>query len=333
MPESPAMPRVRIVPIATTVAALLSLVLAACQEAGAPTGVQDQVVPTPEIQPGPASDPTILATGDAVCGVDSELTNPCRHADVATLITSLNPSAVLLLGDNQYENGSLADYNTYYDASWGIFKAITWPSAGNHEYGTAGASGYFDYFNGVGAATGRAGDRSKGYYSFMLGAWHVVALNSNCSEIGGCHAGSAQEQWLRADLAASSASCTLAFWHHPLFSSGSHGNNPKIQPLWQALYDFEADLVLSAHDHDYERFAPQTASGAAAPGRGIRSFVVGTGGKRVTPFQTIVANSELRDNSAFGVLQLTLGATSFDWQFVATAGNSFTDSGLSLIHI
>ena len=226
--------------------------------------------------------------------------------------------AVLTLGDNQYENGELANFQQAYDASWGRVKAITRPTPGNHEYQTAGASGYFSYF---GTAAGSAG---KGYYSYDLGAWHLIALNSEID----VSAGSAQDQWLRSDLAAHSNTCTLAYWHHPRFSSGiEHGNDPSLDPLWQALYSAGADVVLNGHDHDYERFAPQNPAGQA-DGNGIREFVVGTGGKNVKGFGTIRANSQMR-GSTFGVLKLTLHATGYDWNFTAEAGKTFTDSGSS----
>ena len=287
--------------------------------------------------PGPTSaaitDPVIVAAGDIACGTGTTAGLPCRQAATAALIRTIAPAAVLPLGDNQYENATLADFNTYYGPTWGIYKAITRPAAGNHEYQTAGASGYFDYFNGVGVQAGPAGDRSKGYYSFNVEAWHLVALNSNCASIGGCGAGSPQEQWLRADLAANPAACTLAYWHHPRFSSGAAGNNSAMQPIWQALYDYGADLVLEGHDHEFERFGPQTATGALDLARGIRSFVVGTGGKDLRAFSTIRANSELRDNSSFGVLKLTLHAESYDWQFVPVPGAPLADAGTAACQV
>lgn len=273
-----------------------------------------------------APDPVIVAAGDIACGADSDPALPCQHAAVAALVTSIGPASVLLLGDNQYENGTLADYNTYYNASWGSFMNITRPVPGNHEYNTAGASGYYDYFNGSGVQSGRAGDRSKGYYSFSVGAWHLIALNSNCESVA-CGAGSAQEQWLRADLAASASACVLAYWHHPLFSSGLHGNLPETQALWTALQDYGAELVLTGHDHDYERFAPQNAFGTADDAAGIREFVVGTGGKGLREFGATSANSALRSNAAFGLLKLTLHAASYEWQFVPVPGSTLADAG------
>lgn len=276
----------------------------------------------------PASDPVIVAAGDIVCGTGTSTSALCQDAATAALIGPSNPLAVLLLGDNQYENGTYADYLNFYHQSWGAYKDITVPVVGNHEYQTANASGYFDYFNGIGVQSGAAGDRTKGYYSQDIGAWHVVVLNSNCGSVGGCGAGSSQEQWLRADLAARSNACTLAAWHHPRFSSGVHGNDATVQALWQALYDYNADLVLSGHDHNYERFGPQTATGTLDNTRGIRSFVVGTGGKELRALGTTIrANSELRSNNSLGILKLTLHAESYDWQFVPIPGHTLADAG------
>lgn len=276
-----------------------------------------------------SSDPVIVAAGDIVCGNNTPAGTACKHAETAGLIGSINPNAVLLLGDNQYEDGTYAEYNVLYGPTWGQYKSITYPSVGNHEYNTPNASGYFDYFNGVGVQVGQAGDRAKGYYSFNIGAWHVVALNSNCGNVGGCGVGSAQEVWLKADLAANSKVCTLAYWHHPRFSSGVHGNNSATQALWDALYIAKADLILAGHDHNYERFAPMTATGVLDNTAGIRSFVVGTGGKEQRSLGTTKANSVVRSNNSFGVLKLSLHPTSYDWQFVSIAGNTLADAGSS----
>ncbi len=303
--------------------AVLAVVVTNCTRFDGPTGATTASGPLAAT----VGDPVIVAAGDLVCGTGTSTSAPCRHAATADLVTSIAPAAALLLGDIQYENATLADFNAFYDPTWGRHKAITWPAPGNHEYQTAGARGYFDYFNGVGVQAGRAGDRAKGYYSFDIGDWHLIALNSNCSAIGGCGAGSAQELWLRADLAANPRTCTLAYWHHPLFSSGGHGNNSFMQPLWQALQDYGADLVLAGHDHDYERFGPQTATGTLDSGKGIRSFVVGVGGKEVGGFGTIRANSELRSGAALGVLKLTLHPAGYDWEFVPIPGHALADAG------
>jgi hypothetical protein len=197
---------------------------------------------------------------------------------------------------------------------------VTKPVPGNHEYFTTGAAGYFDYFGAI------AGDRAKGYYSYDIGSWHVVALNSNCALIGGCAAGSAEEAWLRADLAGHPQACTLAYWHHPRFSSGGeHGNDTTVQPLWQALQDARADVILTGHDHTYERFAAQRADGVA-DANGVVEFVAGAGGKNHYPLGVIKANSVFRNTADFGVLKMTLHNTSYDWQFVTDTG-AVLDSG------
>jgi len=189
------------------------------------------------------------------------------------------PGTVMAVGDLAYPDGSKENF-TCYDKTWGRAKTRTRPAVGNHEFHSTGGTPYFDYF---GAA---AGDPKTGYYSYELGTWHIIVLNSECQDVGGCEAGSPQEKWLRANLAAHPAACTLAYWHKPLFSSGSaHGNDLTVKPLFQALYDANADVVITGHDHDYERFAPQTPDGAADPARGIREFVVGTGGKESPPLR------------------------------------------------
>jgi hypothetical protein len=281
-----------------------------------------------------AADPVIAAAGDIACdpasgGFNAGLgtAGACRQLYTSNILVQGGYEAVLPLGDSQYEDGLLADFLLSYDLSWGRVKAITRPVPGNHEYHTGSAAGYFDYFNGIGSGTGPAGDRNRGYYSYDIGNWHLVALNSNCGAIGGCGATSPQGQWLRDDLAASSASCTLAYWHHPLFSSGEYSPGiSSTRPLFQALYDSGADVVLNGHDHNYERFAPQDANGAFDP-RGIRQFIVGTGGNSNYAQGTPLANSEVRNSTSFGVLELTLGADSYDWRFVPAAGDTFTDSG------
>ena len=240
----------------------------------------------------------------------------------ATLLDNI-AGTVFTLGDNAYESGTAAEFTSCYDPTWGRHKSRTLPAPGNHDYTTPGATGYYGYFGSS------AGDPAKGYYSYDLGAWHIIALNSAIDH----STGSAQEQWLKADLAASTKSCTLAYWHHPRFSSGAvHGDDPSVQPLWQALYDANADLVLSGHDHDYERFAPQTPVGVADPARGIREFVVGTGGRSHYAQGTLKANSEVFNGTTFGVLKLTLSTGSYAWEFVPIAGGTFTDSGTGNCH-
>lgn len=290
------------------------------------------VQPAPDISV-PDTSVTVVAAGDIACSPTSSYFNGglgtstrCRQKYTADLIGQLGADAVFALGDTQYEDGLLDHFMRSYDLSWGRYKDITYPVAGNHEYRVPGAADYFSYFGA------RAGDPSKGYYSFDLGDWHIIALNSNCAAVGGCAAGSAQEQWLRADLAAHPSTCTLAFWHHPLFSSGSHGNNPVVSDLWRALYEAGTELVLTGHDHHYERFAPQTALGTADAQRGVRQFVVGTGGKSYYSIPTVQPNSEVRNGNTHGILELVLHARGYEWAFVPEAGATFTDTGSDSCH-
>jgi hypothetical protein len=264
--------------------------------------------------PPSAGNPVLVGAGDiASCSSSGD-------EATAELLDGI-PGTVFTAGDNAYESGTATEFANCYDPTWGRHKARTKPTPGNHEYNTAGASGYFGYF---GAA---AGDPSKGYYSYNLGDWHVVALNSVCHEVGGCGATSPMVTWLKNDLAANPKTCTIAYWHHPLFSSGSIGNHPSMRPTWDVLYAGNADVVVSGHDHNYERFAPQRPDGTLDRARGIREFVVGTGGGTLYTFKNIQPNSEVRNAGTYGVLKLTLNPTSYEWQFVPVAGQSFTDSG------
>jgi acid phosphatase type 7 len=287
--------------------------------------------------------PVIATAGDIACDPGNSnfnggngSTSSCRDKYTSDLIVN-NPSvaAVLPLGDNQYYCGGFGAFQASYDLSWGRLKSITYPSVGNHEYITSGgtgcdasntgAAGYFQYF---GAA---AGDPKKGYYSYDIGTWHLIALNSQCSTAGGCGSSTAQGQWLRADLAAHTNQCLLAYWHIPLFSSGGRANN-NTRSFWDALYAAKADVILSAHDHIYERFAPQTPTGAPDPANGIREFIAGTGGANHTSLATLAANSEILNTNTFGVLELTLYPDQYTWQFVPEAGRSFTDAGSQSCH-
>jgi 3',5'-cyclic AMP phosphodiesterase CpdA len=263
----------------------------------------------------PAAPPTytVYAAGDiAYCDKKPALLSDAN--DTAKLVeaglAASADAAVLLLGDNVYQRGSAAEFRDCYAPTWGRFKARTYPAPGNHEYYTPGATGYFDYF---GSAAG------PGYYSVNLGAWHVVSLNSNLKGA----AQQAQLDWLRQDLAASGARCTLAYWHHPLYSSGWHGSIATMRPVWDLLYQRGAELVLSGHDHTYERFLPQDANGRRDDVRGIRQFVVGTGGAYYTPFKLPLENSKMRDNSRFGVLKLVLRADSYEWEFLEASYDGF----------
>ena len=271
--------------------------------------------------PPPPTDPVLVGAGDiASCSSSGD-------EATANLLDNLT-GTVFTLGDNAYSSGSSTEYANCYGPSWGRHRSRTKPTPGNHEYYTANATGYFGYFGNA------AGDPAKGYYSYDLGAWHIIVLNSNssCTTIS-CAAGSAQDTWLRADLAAHSNVCTLAYWHHPRFNSGAeHGNNTAVANFWNALYQYGADVILNGHEHIYERFAPQTPAAVADPAKGIREFVVGTGGASHYGFGTIQPNSQVRNGTAYGVLKLTLHATSYDWQFVPVAGATFTDSGTGSCH-
>ena len=274
--------------------------------------------------PVPDPAPVVGAAGDIACDPADPAFNggsgtatACRMADTADLLAAAD--IVMPLGDIQYESGELELYARSYDPTWGRFLAVTKPVVGNHEYEQPSASAYFTYF---GAAAGTPGE---GWYSFDAGSWHVVVLNSECSVVG-CGPGSAQYAWLQRDLEASAATCTLAAWHRPRFSSGAHGSDERTAALWSLLDAEGAELLLSGHDHHYERFAPQDAAGVRTAS-GIRQFVVGTGGKSLNQLDTVAANSQVRNDDVFGVLLLTLRAGAYDWSFQAVPGATFTDRG------
>jgi hypothetical protein len=261
---------------------------------------------------------TLLAAGD-IGACDSG-----GDEQTAALIDE-REGTVAALGDTAYERGTAAEFARCYEPTWGRFKDRTRPAVGNHEYATLNASGYYAYF---GAAAGRAG---QGWYSYELGDWHVVVLNSNCENVG-CAAAGAQGRWLRSDLAAHPARCTLAYWHHPRFSSGIHGSEEPLAELFTMLYDAGVDVVLAAHDHDYERFAPLNAAGVPDPERGVRTFVVGTGGKSFYPIFGQLPGSEVRIDESFGILELTLGADAYQWEFVPVPGRDVHDAGTGTCH-
>ena len=283
-----------------------------------------------------AQDPVIAAAGDIACDPadpgyngGAGTADRCQQRATSDLLVGAGLAAVLPLGDIQYNSASLAKITAVYDPTWGRVKSISRPVIGNHE---SSGSGYFDYFDGKGAADGPAGPRGKGWYSFDVGTWHVVALNSNCTRVD-CTAGGEQERWLRADLAAHPTSCTLAYWHHARYSSGHDGDNTFMQPLWEALDDAGAEIVLAGHSHDYERFAPVDRNGRIDQGNGMRQFVVGTGGAFFTGgLGSLDPQSEVAQNTTFGVLFLTLHPTSYDWRFAPIAGKTFTDSGSTPCH-
>jgi acid phosphatase type 7 len=290
------------------------------------------------------SDPVVAAAGDVACEPSDPSWNGglgtagrCRQLATSNVLLGMDLSGVLVLGDVQYDNATLPKFLAGFDPTWGRLRSLLHPVPGNHDYRVPGAAGYFDYFNGVGRFDGPAGRRDQGYYSFDIGAWHIVALNSECSEprshpnVADCAPGSAQEQWLRADLATHSTTCTLAFWHHPLASSGIDAGNAAVDALYQALYDYNVDLLLTGHDHAYERFAPLAPGLVPDPARGIRQFVVGTGGKSLQGANIATVGSELR-GAAYGVLGLTLHPGSYDWSFVPAAGAQLADAGTSTCH-
>jgi hypothetical protein len=289
-------------------------------------------------QPG---DPVIAGAGDIACDPSSSFFNDgygtggaCHERYTSDELLKMDLTTVFMLGDAQYEDGTLDKFMLAFDPTWGRLRGLMRPVIGNHEYFDATASGYFDYFNGVGSQTGVAGTRGQGWYSLDIGAWHVVALNSNCDQVS-CAAGGPQERWLRADLAAHPARCTLAVMHHPLVSSGEsdegEGTTPAVMPLWQALYDAGADLVYSGHDHAYERFAPLNPQGQPDP-RGMRMLLTGTGGKNLQAPVAIRPGSEVRQGESFGVTKVTLHPASYDWAFVPDTAGGFTDAGSGTCH-
>jgi acid phosphatase type 7 len=269
---------------------------------------------TPASAGGPGAtmlypDEVFVGAGDiAQCGVG--------HPDATANLLDLIPGTVFTTGDNVQGSGTAGEYANCYDPTWGRHRWRTFPTVGNHDWDTKGGGPYFDYF---GAS---AGPRGLGYYSYDLGAWHVVSLNSQVA----AGQGSAQYEWLKADLAQSPASCTIALWHQPLFSSGPNGNSASMRDAWRLLQQSGAELVLNGHDHIYERFAPQDADGRATPA-GMREFIVGTGGYSLYDRARVQPNSEVFENSTWGVLKLTLKAGGYDWAFIPIAGQSFRDSG------
>jgi acid phosphatase type 7 len=237
------------------------------------------------------------------------------------------PGTVFTLGDNAYQNGTRKQFRNCYDPTWGKYKKRTRPTAGNHDYHTSGAEPYFDYFGW------RAGKPGRGYYSYELGSWHIVALNSNCKELGGCGRRSAQGRWLKSDLDRHDAKCTLAYFHEPLFASGNVLDTHKVRSFWNKLYNHQADVILSGHAHRYERFARITPSGERSSARGIRQFIVGTGGAP-DEFQQGPDDPRVQAKKvgAPGVLKLDLGSGFYHWKFVPVAGRNYTDSGRARCH-
>jgi acid phosphatase type 7 len=268
---------------------------------------------------------TLVGAGDIVGCSD------LSGAEATAKLIDAIPGTVFAAGDLAYQRGTLEEFQKCYGPTWGRFKARTRPTPGNHEYNGATATGYFRYWDGS------AGDPGKGYYSYDLGAWHIIVLNTNCdsTQLGGCAEGSPEETWLKEDLAAHPSDCTLAYGHHALFSSGlfpKHAEHPELRAFWQDLYDAHADLVLAGHEHSYERFAPQNPQGNPDPELGIREIVVGTGGRSHTPLGYAKPNSEVRDDKTYGVLKLTLSPGKYRWEFLPVPGKTFHDSGEGVCH-
>jgi len=292
---------------------LLVAALAAAAAAGLSAGCsRSSIAPTPDPDPGGAF--VLVGAGDiADCGL--------QGASLTARLLDRIDGTVITLGDNAYPGGARVDFLNCYDPTWGRHIDRTRPSPGNHDYDTPGAAGYFEYFGE------RAGPPGEGYYRYTVGAWTVMALNSET----GVRSNSVQAAWLRANLSVIPTRCTLAYWHRPLFSSGPNGNNADMRDIWRILYEFGVDLVLTGHDHLYERFAPQDPDGRPDQSRGIRQITAGTGGGPLTPFAAIRPNSEVR-GVGWGVLKLTLAESSYSWEFIPVEGGSLRDSGTSQCH-
>jgi len=302
------------------------VVAAHAQSSSASPATRKENAPQKAVQTGDTDKTfTLVGAGDIAT---------CKHLESAQATAKLIeqiPGTVFAAGDLAYEKGSPDEFKNCYDPTWGGFKDRTKPALGNHEYGEPTAAGYFQYW---GAQAGPAG---KGFYSYDLGDWHIVVLNTNCGikEMGGCDKGSPQETWLRDDLAKHSQACILAYGHHALFSSGvlkEHALHPRLRPFWEDLYAAHADLILAGHEHSYERFAPQDPQGNPDPAHGIREIVAGTGGRSHDPLGIATPNSEVREWKTYGVLKLTLAPGKYNWEFIPAEGETFRDSGSGVCH-
>jgi acid phosphatase type 7 len=272
--------------------------------------------PFPFASPLLGAEPVIAGAGDIA-------SSSLGAAKTASLLDGINPDVVYTTGDNAYPDGAATDYASFYEPTWGRHKARTRPTPGNHDYHQPGAGPYFDYFGSL------AGERGSGYYAYSLGSWRLYAMNSNIP----MEAGSPQETWLRLDLATHPRACVLAYWHHPRFSAGEYDDDAKSEAIWRALYDANAELVLNGHDHNYQRYAPMSPAGAVEMERGIREFVVGTGGHERYPLAARPDGTrEAADDQTIGVLRLTLLRHGYDWQFVPEPGMTFTDTGSAVCH-
>ncbi len=298
-------------------AAVVSCMLAlhACGGSSTPDGPTP--VPTPAATP---NFPVIIAAGDISCDSATPLL-PCKSretSDLAIAERALRSAVVVLpLGDLQYETGTLAEFNRNYHTTWGRLNDIARPVPGNHEYDTRGAAGYFDYFSQRGV---NVGARTEGWYAYPVGDWRFIALNSNCGSVGGCGVGSPQYRWLETELATNRRTCTVAYMHHPYLSSGQNGSTPTLGPMMRLLHNNNAEIVLSGHDHSYERFNPITPDGVTDPTKGLRLFVVGTGGRDLYTFPRTLPNSDFRYNQSYGVLRIVMKEAAYDWEFVNIAG-------------
>jgi hypothetical protein len=328
------------------VTAMAALLIGACSDVpSAPSsspGVASWLRSSANDPSGSRNEPVLVGAGDiAQCYQPEDPTSitppELTAAESTAVLLDHIPGTVMAIGDNAYEFGSFSDYLLCYQPTWGRHQQRTRPAAGNHEYMTPGAAGYFAYFGSTAAPP-------VGYYSYDLGSWHVIVLNStpqwaSCpppkstvEEGRACAGDVVQHEWLAADLAAHPRRCTLAYFHHPRFSSGLHGSQYEMQQFWDILYAADADVIISGHDHLYERFSPQDPEGNADASRGVRQFTVGTGGAALYPFTTVIPNSEVRINTTHGVLALRLRATRYEWAFISTAGQAILDSGTGKCH-
>jgi calcineurin-like phosphoesterase family protein len=305
---------------------LSASIVAQAQTAAPPLGEHSKTRRHKSARPQPPEQSFILVGAGDIASCKQ----PQGAEATAKLIEQI-PGTVFAAGDLAYERGTPAEFEKCYGPTWGRFKDRTKPAPGNHEYDGSLAVGYFQYWGG------QAGPPEKGYYSYDLGAWHIIVLNTNCGSqvLGGCGQGSPQEQWLHQDLAEHPNACILAYGHHALLSSGvfkRHAIHPELKPLWQDLYYAHADLVLAGHEHSYERFAPQDPDGNADAKLGIREIVVGTGGRSHDPLGLPIANSEARDSETYGVLKLTLSPGKYAWEFIPEEGKTFRDTGAADCH-
>jgi len=298
---------------------LISSIVGGCQKgAQKPVGETSPGGSGKSLSTPAGQDPVLVGAGDVASCED------LSGAEATAKLLDSIPGVVFTAGDNAYERGTAEEFKSCYEPTWGRHRDRTRPAVGNHEFYSRGAAPYFGYFGA------NAGDPLQGYYSYELGTWHIIVLNSECVEVGGCQQGSREEKWLISDLDAHPSRCILAYWHKPLFSSGAkHGNDPEMKAFWIDLYKKKVTVVVNGHDHDYERFAPQDPDGKPDPTRGIREFVAGTGGRNHRPFSAPLPTSEVRNADTFGVLKMTLHAAGYEWEFIPEAGKTFHDSGAS----